>query len=151
MYLKWNFDIIIKYCKYCPTFEHLGQIPYTIWPTCPKVRFYVLPKFKKIKVYLIKDLNYITFPNIQPNFLSVWACKKRISVPLTAASTNSSIQIIEFPMLHSKLDLYVLLSQLLDKESVNSMERLWECHQLWPLSILRVTVIEYILATFPKC
>ena len=43
------------------------------------------------------------------------------------------------------------INQTLDKKSVIILEMLRECHQLLPVTVLRMAIICNILATFPEC
>ena len=45
----------------------------------------------------------------------------------------------------------VLKAKAHDKESENTLERLWECRQLQVLSMLWEAMIDDILATCPQC
>ena len=42
-------------------------------------------------------------------------------------------------------------TRALDLESANTVERLQECHQLQPITFLRVAIIDVILKTSPQC
>ena len=43
------------------------------------------------------------------------------------------------------------INQALDKKSVIILKMLRECHQLLPVTVLRMAVICDILASFPEC
>ena len=84
----------------------------------------------------VKSIKSNSFPIILPLILQKW---RWIPIMKTCGT-----------LYYPSTELCVRLEPLI-RSSSNTVERLRECHQLQPITLLRVAIIDYILTTSPQC